>query len=167
MPRRGMRVQTRLVVAALLLASLTFAGGCSTDASRDGPIVTLGSIDFTAEVVWTLAERAQGLSGRPSLEPGTGMLFVFDSGRASSFWMKGMLFPLDFVWIGADCRIVDITLNAPSPAPATPDSELPSYASVAPATYNFELTAGEVEGRGIKIGDNVRFSRITAQGAEC
>ena len=167
MPGPGVWAQTRPIAAALLLATLVFAAGCQTDASRDGPAVTLGNVDFAAEVAQTLAQRAKGLSGRPSLQPGAGMLFVFDSGRASTFWMKGMLFPLDFVWIGADCRIVDITLNVPPPGPGTPDSELPTYASTAPATYIFEVAAGEVEGGGTEIGDEVRFTGVSAQGAHC
>ena len=183
MPGLGWRTQSLLIAALFLLSILTSAGGCRTDDSGDTlasqssglsavptaqqATVTLGSVDFAAEVARTSAERAKGLSGRPGLRPGTGMLFVFDSGRASTFWMKGMLFPLDIVWIGVDCRIVDITLNSPPPAPTTADSELPTYASTAPAAYTFEVAAGEVEGRGIKIGDEVRFSGISAQGADC
>ena len=183
MPGREVRAQTLLIAFAFLLATMTSAGGCRTDDSGDGPAsqssglslvptsqqatVTLGTVDFAAEVARTLAERAKGLSGRPGLRPGTGMLFVFDSGRASTFWMKGMLFPLDIVWIGVDCRIVDITLNVPPPAPTTVDSELSIYASNAPAAYTFEVAAGEVDGRGIKIGDEVRFSGISEVGGRC
>ena len=37
------------------------------------------------------------------------MLFVFPSGRTSAFWMAGMRFPLDFVWISENCTVSEIT----------------------------------------------------------
>jgi uncharacterized membrane protein (UPF0127 family) len=84
------------------------------------------------------------------------MLFIFESGVTSAFWMKDMRFPLDFVWIGSDCTVVDITPNVPHPA--TPDSPLPTHSSSVPSAYNFEINGGEAERLGIKVRDKVRFS---------
>ena len=120
------------------------------------PTVTVGVVEFEVEIVHTPAQRATGLSSRDSLRPMTGMLFVFESGRASAFWMKDMRFPLDFVWIGEGCDVVDTTLNVPHPA--TPDSPLPIYESSSPAAYTLEVNAGELEALGIRKGDPVRFS---------
>ena len=97
----------------------------------------------------------------------TGMLFVFETGRASAFWMKGMLFALDFVWIGEDCTVVDTTVHVSNPAPGTPDSELPTYASDVPATYTLEINASEVDRLGIRVGDKVGFSGIPVSGPGC
>ena len=85
------------------------------------------------------------------------MLFVFEGGQASAFWMKEMRFPLDFVWISQDCLVVDITPNVPAPRPQTPLSDLPTYTSRHPAAYNFEINAGEAAELGIELGDAVRF----------
>lgn len=93
------------------------------------------------------------------------MLFIFESGRTTAFWMKDMRFPLDFVWIGSDCTVVDITPDVPPPA--TPNSPLPTYSSALPSAYNFEINGGETEQLGIKVGDRVRFSGISASGAVC
>jgi hypothetical protein len=46
------------------------------------------------------------------------MLFIFESEGLYSFWMKGMRFPLDMVWINAECAVVDITKEVPPPDPA-------------------------------------------------
>ena len=119
------------------------------------------------EVVDTPALRSRGLSGRESLTQQTGMLFVFQTGRASTFWMKEMMFALDFVWIGVDCTVVDTTLDVPPPEPGTPTSALPLYSSADPAAYTFEINAGEVVRHGIEVGDEVRFSRISSEGANC
>ena len=85
------------------------------------------------------------------------MLFVFEGGQASAFWMKEMRFPLDFVWVSQDCLVVDITPSVPAPRPQTPLSELPTYTSRHPAAYNFEINAGEAAELGIELGDAVRF----------
>ena len=131
------------------------------------PLVTIGDAEFVVEVLRTPEERSRGLSGRPSLEPGSGALFVFESGRASAFWMKGMLFDLDFVWIGGGCTVVDVTERVPRPAPGTPDGSLPTYSPDAPAAYNLEIDAGEAESAGIVPGDRVRFSGVSVDGNGC
>ena len=120
------------------------------------PGVRVGDADFTVDVAATNSERSQGLSGHPGLEPGEGMLFVYPDERPRAFWMKGMLFPLDMVWIGAQCTVVDITLNAPVPEPG--QSRLPSYSPSGPAQYVLEINAGRAEEAGIAPGDAVTFT---------
>ena len=112
---------------------------------------------FAAEIASTPSERAQGLSGRESLAPQSGMLFVFEGGRVSPFWMNEMRFSLDFVWISQDCLVADITHSVPAPNPQTSLSDLPTYSSERPAAYNFEINAGEAIDLGIEVGDAVRF----------
>jgi uncharacterized membrane protein (UPF0127 family) len=97
----------------------------------------------------------------------TGMFFLFQTGRTTDFWMRGMLIPLDFVWIGEDCTVVDTTVNVPPPDSDESNSPLPLYSSSVPAAYTFEINAGEIERFGIQVGDKVRFSRITADEAKC
>ena len=122
--------------------------------------VMIGDAVFPAELALNAVERTQGLSGRQGLEPGTGMLFIFESREVSSFWMRKMLFPLDFVWISDDCQVVEITADVPYPKPETPASSLPSYRPSVPAAYNFEINAGEARRFGIRVGDAVRFTGI-------
>ena len=95
------------------------------------------------------------------------MLFVFEGGRASSFWMMGMRFPLDFVWIGADCAVVDLTEDVQHSPPETPSSELEIFQSASPAAYTFEINAGDVSRFGIEVGDAVTFHSIESEYAEC
>ena len=173
----------RVAVVLALVMALLSVGACGSKesdwtptpnptptAARTGPsVVTIAGVAFEAEIAHTPAARAQGLSGRESLPPKTGMLFVFPSGRASSFWMKGMMMSLDFVWIGKDCAVVATTARVPPPAPGLPDSALRMYKPSAPAAYTFEINAGEVEEFGIRPGDEVRFSGFPSDvsGAGC
>ena len=83
------------VYASLLFVLLAVLGG--TDCRADDPpasaIASVGGVEFEIEVAHTPSDRARGLSNRDSLPQMAGMLFVFESGEASSFWMKEMRFP--------------------------------------------------------------------------
>lgn len=74
------------------------------------------------EVVNTPASITQGLGERTSLDT-DGMLFVFSQPTQPIFWMKGMLFPIDIIWM-KDGKVVGIEKNVQPPAPGTADSQL-------------------------------------------
>jgi hypothetical protein len=152
-------------VVALVVLALVASATCGD--SPPAPTVTVGDAKFAVEVLATPGERTRGLSGRETLEPGAGAIFVYGSGKASALWMKGMLFDLDFVWIGEDCTVVDVTKNVPRPEPGKPDASLPRYRSSAPATYSLEINAGEAESAEIRAGATVRFSEFSVTGNGC
>lgn len=129
--------------------------------------MTIGDTRFLAEIADIPELRSKGLGGRDSLPEQTGMLFIFPSGQTSAFWMKGMRFPLDFVWIGANCTVVDLIDEVQHSPPDTPNSELANFASSSPAAYTFEINAGEISKFGIEIGDEVRFHSIESEFANC
>jgi uncharacterized membrane protein (UPF0127 family) len=166
------------LAAALFALAVMLALGCRSGGADEPKAATpvsmpmaatvdIGDASFEVEVARTPAERAKGLSGRESMAPGAGMLFVFASGRTSSFWMKGMEIALDFVWIGERCTVVATDLEVPPPALGTPDEQLPFYVSANPAAYTLEVNAGEVDRLGIEVGDRVRFSGVSTPGDGC
>ncbi|MBS58271.1 MAG: hypothetical protein CL735_05865 [Chloroflexi bacterium] len=126
--------------------------------------VIIGNKNFFAEIADSPKERQEGLSNRDFLEPFHGMLFVFPDNGAGAFWMKGMRFPLDFIWIGNDCKVVDLTENV---VVDTNQEELRIYNSSQPAEFNFEVNAGEVQLSNIQIGDIVQFKNIDVEGISC
>ena len=81
------------VLKALLLSIALGCAGAGTIPAPDGPAVTVGNAVFEVEIADTPQLRTKGLSGRDTLPDMSGMLFVFESGRTSNFWMKGMRFP--------------------------------------------------------------------------
>ena len=123
-----------------------------------GPVVTVGEVSFPVELATTVGQQVQGLSGRASLAPGSGMLFVYDQERKFTFWMKDMRFPLDIVWIGADCAVVEVTQDIPPPVPGQADQQLPRYSPGTPAQYVLEINAGEAGLQNITPGDPVGFA---------
>lgn len=137
------------------------------DGGGTPPTALVGDTSFALEIAFTPEDRARGLSGRNALVDGAGMLFVFESGAASSFWMRGMRFALDFVWIGDACEVVDIHADIPAPLDGAPIGDLPLYSSEPPARYNLEINAGEAAERGIEIGDAVKFIGFSGEGATC
>ena len=111
--------------------------------------------DFTVELAITADERRRGLSGRESLPPDAGMLFVFEGERVLSFWMKDTLIPLDILFIDGERRIVDI--HTMPPQPGVTDAELAVYRSSEPAMYALEVNAGVAAELGLELGVIVVF----------
>lgn len=105
----------------------------------------VGKARVKVEVRESQAGRQEGLSGRNSLGEDEGMLFVFEEPGYHKFWMKGMKFDLDFVWINKD-QVVEITERVAAPTVLTP---------VFPIDKVLEVNSGWVEKNGVKVGDKV------------
>ncbi len=155
------------LIKSLILSIALGCAGAGTIAAPDGPTVAVGNSVFQVEIADTPELRSKGLSGRDNLPDMSGMIFVFESGRTSDFWMKGMRFPLDFVWIGEDCTVVDTHSNVQPPAIGASDGGLPLYRSGSPAVYTLEINAGKVAETGIEEGDAIKFSGFSGEGVFC
>ena len=131
------------------------------------PAVLVGGAAFDVEIAFTREDRERGLSGRDGMAAGKGMLFVFENGRASSFWMRDMRFALDFVWIGDGCEVIEIHADVPAPPAGTDAGLLQTYSPETPARYNLEINAGEAAKRGVEVGDAVKFIGFSGEGATC
>ncbi len=127
-----------------------FLSGCQ--AHKQFVDLTLNHQLIKAELASTSAQQARGLSYRDHLPIDHGMLFVFKRYFKPSFWMKGMRFPLDIIWLDNDI-IVDITPNIPPPQPNQP---LERYTPKQPVNYVLELNAGSVSNYGLKVGDHIK-----------
>jgi uncharacterized membrane protein (UPF0127 family) len=119
--------------------------------------VRIGSATIRAEIADTPEERSRGLSGRERLPENQGILFIFEEPGTYGFWMRGMRFPIDIVWISKDKKVVGITKNIPLPQPGIKDSELKIYYPPSPVLYVLETNAGWSEANQIKVGDIVSF----------
>ena len=85
------------------------------------------------------------------------MLFIFEDTGLHTFWMKGMMFSLDLIWIGEQCIVESITPRAPPPRPEQADSDLPRFRPTQPVRYVLEINGGEAEAANIRVGDPVAF----------
>lgn len=113
---------------------------------------------FNVEIADTPEKRKTGLSGRDSLAAGSGILFILEGLTKPSFWMKGMKFPIDIIWV-RDNVIVDLLQNVPPPVKGQSDSDLTRYAPVTEVNGVLEVNAGVSAAAGIKIGDRLQLIR--------
>lgn len=149
-----------LLIPLTLLLTAAFLG-CDPSPPDDGAErVIIGDVWFEVEVPRTQYAKQQGLTGRPYLEADKGMLYLAEGPQAGAFWMKGMRFPLDFIWIGNDCRVVDMHPYAPVPTANTPDEWIPTYRSNRSAAFTLEVNAGDIDRYDIRVGDRVEFDNI-------
>lgn len=101
-----------------------------------------------------LDEKTQerGLSGRESLGEKEGMLFIFPHLGKYYFWMKGMNFPIDMIWIGEDQKVIYIKKDA------RPENFLETYGPDVNTKYVLEVNAGFADKFNLKEGDSVIFT---------
>lgn len=77
--------------------------------------INVGGTPLIVEYAVTPDEWQQGLGNRPILKHNRGMLFISEELRIPGFWMKGMEFPLDIIWI-RDYKVIGIEHNIPIPS---------------------------------------------------
>lgn len=120
----------------------------------DMPIITFNEkAPLRVTVVSESRDLQRGLSGRESLGPTEGMLFVFPADGYHGIWMKDMRFPIDIIWVDARGVIVDI-------APAVrPDTYPKTFEPKVPARFVIETNAHYAESLGIQVGDSVQIPK--------
>jgi uncharacterized membrane protein (UPF0127 family) len=128
-------------------------------AKLTGPQAIFPSVTVYVEVARTESEHAKGLGGHTPLGERDGMLFIFEQPAAYAFWMKGMTFPLDLLWIDQG-KIVYLAPDVPALPPSTPDSALPVYTPTSPARYVLEVNAGFARKHGIDVGTPVELKGV-------
>jgi len=148
-----------LVPLAIACAVAAHAGRWRSHPPEAAPRarITVGLQIVLAEVADTQARKQRGLSGRTSLPAGHGMWFPYEVPGRLSFWMKGMLLPLDFVWVD-DGVIVDLTENVPPEGGAST-----LVRPRVPASGALEVPAGTIARWGWKVGDPVHVTPLPAE----
>lgn len=122
--------------------------------------VKIGANTFKVEIARTPEERKRGLAGHEPLDADSGMLFVFEKQNVQPpFWMKGMTFPIDIIWIDNN-KVVQITSDIPTIPTDLPDENIPQYKPTRPVDYVLEVAAKTAEKKGIKVGDSVELPQL-------
>jgi hypothetical protein len=144
-------------LAALALAALCLVGCNSPDTATGATdaTVTIRRQPVDVEVVTSREAQALGLGGRNSLAWGSGMLFRYERPAFASFWMKGMRFDIDIVWI-RDRRVVGISPRVPHPP--DPDAAPASIRPPEMVDMVLEVPAGYAEAHGWTRGDRATLS---------
>lgn len=112
----------------------------------------LGQDALQLEFAKTPQAREKGLSGRTSLEPNHGMLFVFPEKGYHEFWMKDMLISIDILWLNDDGIVLGSLENV------SPNTYPNTYKPPFPVRYVLELAAGEASRKSFFVGTRVPLS---------
>ena len=123
-----------------------------------------GVQSFQVEIADDEQERARGLMYRRSLDDGTGMLFIYESPRPVSFWMRNTLIPLDLVFLDAAGLIRHIHPNARP----LDESSIPGAAIGDPMPQRLmvlEIGGGEAARLGLGIGQPMAYPRLNQRQA--
>jgi uncharacterized protein len=102
-------------------------------------------IQVAAEIADTQHTRTYGLMNRKSLAKNSGMLFVFNTEKYLSFWMKNTYIPLSIAYIDKKGVIRDIQHMKPLDTSVT-------YPSKYPVKYALEVNRGWFKKNNIKPG---------------
>ena len=138
--------------SVLVFLALAAAVGYSMSQHKTTHIIISGTI-LTVELAETPSAQEKGLSDRPSLPDGQGMLLVFDHQDYWGFWMIDMRFHLDIIWFDSNHQVVFIEPNL---SPCTPQN-CPVITPNAKALYVLEVNAGFVAAHQITYGTTFAF----------
>lgn len=116
------------------------------------PAVRIRELVVPVELATTSTAQSRGLSGRPSLPEGTGMLFLFSTPARYRFWMPDMKFSIDIIWIGSDKKIKFIHRRLP---PLVDKRKPIFYQPPVAIASVLEMNAGFADAHGIQPGQNV------------
>ncbi|MES2143660.1 MAG: DUF192 domain-containing protein [Pseudomonadota bacterium] len=117
-----------------------------------------GKASFAVEVADDVKERAQGLMFREKLPMSAGMLFVYESPRRASFWMKNTLIPLDMIFADGTGKVTRVQSNA-VPGDLTPIDGGEGVEFV------LEINGGLAKRLGIAEGAELRHPAVGADAA--
>jgi len=112
-------------------------------------------VTVVVEVADTAEAQTRGLMYRKQLDPDHGMIFLFDTEKPHSFWMKNTQIPLDMIFISRTGTIVGIHANAEPLSLAPIDVGKPSRAVL-------EVAGGWAAAHGIAVGDRVSYGNISS-----
>ncbi|MGD0811176.1 MAG: DUF192 domain-containing protein [Acidimicrobiales bacterium] len=132
-----------MAVASSLFMGSTAARSLAASPPRGDAVLTAGSHRYFLQLAVTSAQQARGLGYRARLPVSSGMLFVFPLSGTRCFWMRGMRFALDMIWLSPSDQVVTVHRDLLPKDPSI-------YCAVAQDVV--ELDAGQAHAAGIDVG---------------
>lgn len=145
------RIFSFLIVMFFLLEPHTPLSKCSAD--YVDIYTKQGVFRFHVEIADDASARAQGLMFRENLDAWSGMLFVYESPSAVSFWMKNTPIALDILFFSDRGVLQKI-------APNTTPFSLESIKGGNDVAFVLEINAGLAQRLGIAEGAFMRHPRV-------
>lgn len=108
-----------------------------------------------ARLAITPEEKVTGMSALFGIGEKEGMLFVEREPQAVQFWMKGMKFPLDIIFLDKDKKVIEVHAGM---EPCFTVEDCPKIDSAtADVKYALEVAAGAAEKWGIALNSTLKW----------
>lgn len=147
------RFTSFFVVVIFLVVGFFLINQPSKNFSQENiKFVKVAGQNIKVDLALTKETQAQGLSGLINLAENSGMLFVFEKPGKYFFWMKGMNFPIDIIWLAEDMKVVYIKKNA------QPEAFLETFGPEVDTKYVLEVVSGFSDKNNLKVGDMAEFT---------
>lgn len=140
-------------ILVVTVMSILSCNACGTARTINSIELEIEQIRLNVEIAATPEERQIGLMNRETLDPDSGMIFVFDKERAVSFWMKNTLIPLSIAYINKSGTILEIY-------DMTPLSLEPVKSKRSSILYALEVNQGYFTRNGISEGDTIDLKNL-------
>jgi uncharacterized membrane protein (UPF0127 family) len=120
--------------------------------------VTVNGFNVMADVAVTDEQMTKGLDIKNNLTENQGMLFVFQQPGRYGFWMMGMKFPIDIIWLDSNDTVTHIEHSL---EPCLPNSFgrsyllCPTYSPEKGSLYVLETVSGFSVKHNVRVGTHV------------
>lgn len=119
------------------------------------PQAILGTKTISLTVAKTQKEKQIGLSDKETLPQDQGMAFPFQKPGFYSFWMRGMKFPIDIIFLRSN-KIITIFENVQPPIAGEQNPQILNPEE--PVDTVLEINAGLAKKYNLKKGDTIRMN---------
>jgi uncharacterized membrane protein (UPF0127 family) len=156
-------IKNKIYFLLIFIFLLFFLTGCFTFTSFESQqtmenknenitAVEIGGQVIKVELAESVSQQTIGLANREFLFSDQGMLFVYSDYQYPGFWMKGMLFPLDIIWL-RDSKVIGWEKNIP----VATTTNLQIYYPPDLVNFVLEVPAGLVDNIGLEAGSEVKY----------
>jgi uncharacterized protein len=143
------KIAAIIIIAIVILAGFILKTKLN---SANKNLVIADKAEVAVEIADSEIARQKGYSNHPEISYQEGLLFVFNRAGFYPFWMKGMLFDLDFIFI-KNGRVVYLLQNVK--APVNNNGEIEYAISQKPFNQLLEVKAGFIDKYNIELNDSV------------
>lgn len=122
--------------------------------------VVVNGFDVMADIALTSEQQTKGLDVKNNLTESQGMLFVFQQPYRYGFWMIGMKFPIDIIWLDSNGVVTHIEHSLKPCPPASSNLTCPVYFPEKDSQYVLETVAGFSMKHNVRLGTHMNFELI-------
>jgi uncharacterized membrane protein (UPF0127 family) len=138
-----------VVALVFSVGVLVLGGGSKASGSGERAVLVVGDRHYELQLATTQAQQRRGLGYRARMPVESGMLFVYSTTSSQRcFWMDGMRFALDMVWLSRTDKVVSVRQDISATSP---------FIYCATSQDVVELDAGQAAAAGIEVGQELKL----------